>query len=240
MERWDDRTVRLIGDENAAKLAKARVLVVGVGGVGGYAAEMLARTGVGHLTLIDADRVDVTNINRQLIALQSTIGEEKTELFARRFKDINPQIEVDARSLYLSEENVGEILDEGYDYVLDCIDTVAPKCALLRGCADRKMPVISSMGAGGRMDVTKICYRDLWDTANDGLARAVRQNMKRHGRRFSVKCVCSTEAPASSSVVAVNTRNKVSSYGTIATIPAVFGIYMANEVIMKLKQLQKD
>lgn len=233
-ESWDDRTRRLLGDEALARLSGARVLVVGVGGVGGYAAEMLARSGVGSLTLVDADRVAVSNINRQLIALQSTVGESKTAFFAERFRDINPEIEVDAREMYLSEENVGSLLDEGYDYVVDCIDTVAPKVALLLGCADRHIPVISSMGAGGRVDPTKIGYFSLWETREDGLARAVRQRLKRVGRHPSVRVVASTEAPASSSLIDLSQRNKRSSYGTLATIPAIFGIMLANHVILKI------
>lgn len=233
-ERWDDRTRRLLGDDSMERLAAARVLVVGVGGVGGYAAEMLARSGVGSLTLVDADEVAVSNLNRQLIALRSTVGESKTALFAERFADINPEIRVESIQAFMDEENVGEMLDGGYDFVLDCIDTVAPKVALLLGCADRRIPVISSMGAGGRCDPTKIGYFSLWETREDGLARAVRQRMKRLGRRPQIKVVASTETPSSASLVEVGTRSKRTSYGTLATIPAIFGIMMANHAILKL------
>lgn len=234
IERWDDRTERLIGSEGVQILGRSRVLVVGVGGVGGYAAEMLARSGVGHLTLVDADEVSETNLNRQLIALRSTIGMSKTVLFAERFRDINPDITVDDRSEFLSEENVGDILSSGYDYVVDCIDTVAPKVALILGCQDRRIPIISSMGAGGRVDPTKIGYFSLWETREDGLARAVRQRLKRMGRHPSLWVVASVESPLSSSLVAVESRNKRSSYGTLATIPSIFGIMLANHVILKL------
>lgn len=233
-ERWDDRTERLIGAEGVGALGRARVLIVGVGGVGGYAAEMLARSGVGHLTLVDADCVSVSNLNRQLIALRSGLGESKTSLFARRFTDINPLMEVDAREIYLSEENVGEILSEGYDYVVDCIDTISPKVALILGCKERGIPIISSMGAGGRLDPSKAGYFSLWETKEDGLARAVRTRLKRLGKHPSLKVVASTESPLSSSLVAAEGRNKRTSYGTLATVPAVFGILLANHVILKL------
>lgn len=178
-EDRDSRTLALIGEEALSQLHAARVLVVGVGGVGGYAVEMLARTGVGHLTLIDADCVAPSNLNRQLIALESTIGQPKTGIFASRILDINPDIEIDARPEFLQACAVATLLDEGYDFVLDCIDTVAPKVALIAECLRRNIPLISSMGAGGRTDVSKVTYSDLWETREDGLARAVRQRLKR-------------------------------------------------------------
>ncbi|MDE5551570.1 MAG: tRNA threonylcarbamoyladenosine dehydratase [Muribaculaceae bacterium] len=233
-ERWDERTERLLGADAMRRLAESRVLVVGVGGVGGYAAEMLARSGVGHLTLVDSDEVSVTNLNRQLIALGSTVGRSKTELFARRFADINPAISVKGLRLYLTPDNVAELLTEHYDYVVDCIDTVAPKVSLILSSLERGYPIISSMGAGGRTDVTKVGYFSLWDTREDGLARAVRQRLKSLGRKPSLKVVASSEAPSSSSLIDVSERNKRTSYGTLATVPSLFGIYLANYVIKKL------
>ncbi len=230
-EAWDERTRTLIGDDGAARLGAQRVLVVGVGGVGGYAAEMLARAGVGHLTLIDADDVAPSNINRQLIALHSTIGVPKTTLFSRRFKDINPDIEVDARSEYLTPEMVDGLLDEEYDFVIDAIDTVAPKVALISGCLRRGVRIISSMGAGGRLDPSKVVYADLWSTTEDGLARAVRQRLKRLGLRRRLPVVASLEAPHRHAVIDLDLRNKRTSYGTLATIPAIFGIMLAASVI---------
>lgn len=233
-DRWDERTRRLLGDDACERLARCRVLVVGVGGVGGYAAEMLARGGIGHLTLVDADDVDVTNINRQLIALHSTVGKPKTRLFAERFRDIGPEISVDCKQQFLTPENVDEILDEGFDYVLDCIDTVAPKVALIEACMRRKLPIISSMGAGGRVDPTKVCYLDIWQTREDGLARAVRQRLKKDNHRSKLLTISSLEKPSSRSLIEVNTQNKRSSFGTIASIPAIFGIFMANRAILDL------
>lgn len=233
-EQWDDRTRTLIGGDACRRLAEARVLVVGVGGVGGYAAEMLARSGVGHLTLIDADDVAPTNLNRQLIALRSTLGQPKTDLFARRFKDINSGVDVEPLRIFLNPENVDEILDRGFDYVVDAIDTVAPKTSLIAGCLRRGMRIISSMGAGGRLDPTKVGYADLWSTTEDGLARAVRQRLKKMGLRRPLKVVASSEAPRRRSVINLDLPNKRSSYGTLPTIPSLFGIYLASHVIQKL------
>lgn len=233
-EQWDDRTRTLIGGDACRRLAEARVLVVGVGGVGGYAAEMLARSGVGHLTLIDADDVAPTNLNRQLIALRSTLGQPKTDLFARRFKDINSGVDVEPLRIFLTPENVDEILDRGFDYVVDAIDTVAPKTSLIAGCLRRGIRIISSMGAGGRLDPTKVGYADLWSTTEDGLARAVRQRLKKMGLRRPLKVVASSEAPRRRSVIDLDLPNKRSSYGTLPTIPSLFGIYLASHVIQKL------
>lgn len=233
-EDRDSRTLALIGEEALSQLHAARVLVVGVGGVGGYAVEMLARTGVGHLTLIDADCVALSNLNRQLIALESTIGQPKTGLFASRILDINPDIEVDARPEFLQACAVATILDEGYDFVLDCIDTVAPKVALIAECLRRNIPLISSMGAGGRTDVSKVTYSDLWETREDGLARAVRQRLKKMGLRRRLTVVCSTEAPRPGSLLSDERENKRSSYGTTACVPATFGIFMASHALNRL------
>lgn len=233
-ERWNDRTRLLLGESAAARLAAARVFIAGIGGVGGYAAEMLARSGVGHLTLVDADCVSVTNLNRQIIAVIPDIGKPKTDLFERRFLDINPEISVTPLREFISPDNVADMLSEGFDYVIDAIDTVAPKVALLAHCLREKIPVISSMGAGGRVDPTKAGYFDLWETREDGLARAVRQRLKKIGLRRRLDVVASSEAPCSGAVIELDERNKRSSYGTIATIPSVFGILLAAKVINNL------
>lgn len=240
-EKWDDRTVTLLGQEGARCLAHARVLVAGAGGVGGYAIEMLARSGVGHITIIDSDGVAPSNINRQIIALRSTVGRPKTALFAERILDINPECKVTELQTYLTPENVTEILsgtgegdNPGYDYVIDAIDTVAPKCALILECAKKHIPIISSMGAGGRLDPAKVRYGDLWETREDGLARAVRGRLKKTGHRLPLRVVCSDEAPNASAVLSLDLPNKRSSFGTLATIPSLFGIYLASHVINRL------
>ncbi len=231
---WDDRTRLLVGDDGAARLDAARVLVAGVGGVGGYAAEMLARTGVGHLTLVDSDNVAVSNINRQLIATTRTVGRPKVDLFMVRFKEINPAISVTPLLEYITPDNVERLLEPGFDFVIDAIDTVAPKVALLAYCLRHRIPVVSSMGAGGRLHPERVGYFDLWETREDGLARAVRQRLKQVGLRRPLKTVASTEAPRRASVIELDERNKRSSYGTVAPVPAAFGILLASHVINKL------
>lgn len=234
-EVWNSRTLRLIGEEGAAALRQARVLIAGVGGVGGYVAEMLVRSGVGHITLVDSDVVAPSNLNRQLIALRSTLGEPKVEAFCRHAAEINPECRVEVRPQYVTPENVDELLNPDYDFVADCIDTVAPKVALLAGCKDRHIRVISSMGAGGRLDPSQVQYADLWETRQDGLARAVRDAFKRLGRKPSIPVVYSPEAPRTHSLLYETGRdNKRTSYGTLATIPSLFGIYMASYIIRKL------
>lgn len=240
MDSWNARTETLLGVDAVARLAAARVLVAGVGGVGGYAAEMLARTGVGYLTLVDADDVAVSNINRQLIATSDTVGQPKVELFARRFAAINPQVTVTARQEYINAGDVPELLGPGFDYVIDAIDTVAPKVALLQYCLEHRIPVISSMGAGGRVDPTRVGYFDISETRDDGLARVVRQRLRKAGFRKGLRVVASTEAPRRYSVIPLEEMNKKSSFGTIATIPAIFGIYLANHVITRLANLDSE
>lgn len=232
-EAWNSRTETLLGPETVARLGALRVLVVGVGGVGGYAAEMLARTGVRHLTLVDADDVAVSNLNRQIIATRDALGLPKVELLAHRFRDINPDIDVRPLQMYVDTENIGSLLDEGYDYVIDAIDTVAPKLALIRRCLENDIPVISSMGAGGRVDPTKVVYCDIRDTRDDGLARVVRQRLRKAGVNKPLTVVASREVPRRYSLIPIDDPNKKSSFGTIASIPAIFGIYLANHVILQ-------
>ncbi len=235
---WQARTKTLLGHEAIARLSTSQVLVAGVGGVGGYAAEILARTGLGHLTLVDADNVAESNINRQIIATQSSVGESKVELFARRFRDINPDIEVTPIQLYIEHDNVSVLLADGYDFIIDAIDTVTPKIALVTYALKNNIPIISAMGAGGRIDPTKVTYCDISMTRDDGLARVVRQRLRKAGLLKKLTVVASTEPPRRQAVISLQEANKRSSFGTIASIPAIFGIYLANHVILKLTGLQ--
>lgn len=233
-ERWDERTRTLLGEDAVNQLARKRVLIVGCGGVGGYASEMLARSGVGHLTLIDSDCVATSNINRQIIATHDTVGESKVELLAKRFKSINPDISVDARQLFLTPEKVDDLLSESYDMIIDAIDSVAPKVMLLEESLRRHIPVVSSMGAGGRIDPTKCGYFDISETRNDGLAREVRRRLRKAGFSGGLTVVASTESPEQHSILTLDEQFKRSSYGTLATIPAIFGIMLANRAILEL------
>lgn len=238
-ELWDNRSLRLLGAARMERLRNSHVLVAGLGGVGGYAAEMLARTGVGMLTLIDADNVAESNLNRQLIALRSNIGMPKALLFAERFHDINPALSISTHMEYITPDNVESFLKPRKpDFVIDAIDTVAPKAALISYCQTSGIPIISSMGAGGRIDPTKIVYTDLWSTRDDGLAKAVRARLKKLGVKLPLHVVASTEPAQSHSLIPIEGGiNKKSSYGTIATIPSIFGIMLASHVINHLAQL---
>lgn len=231
---WYSRTEALLGPEGVEKLRGARVLIAGIGGVGGYAAETLVRSGIGELTIVDADTVAHSNLNRQLIALRSTLGLSKVEAAARRYLDINPECRVSPCQQFLTPENIAGLQVSDYDFVADCIDTVAPKVALLRSCLQAKVPVISSMGAGGRTDPTRVIYSTLWETREDGLARAVRAAFKKIGTRPRLPVVCSTEAPKRPALLMVEEQGKRSSFGTLATIPAIFGLYIANYIILKI------
>lgn len=234
-DSWDSRTRLLIGDVAANRLGAASVLVAGLGGVGGYVAEMLARSGVGCLVLIDADNVAPSNINRQLIADIGTVGMPKTELWRQRLTAINPAIRIDARQEFISPDNVPELLDLRPDFVADAIDTVAPKVSLLAGCVQAGIRLISSMGAGGRLDPAQVRYGTLDVTAGDGLARTLRSRLRKMDVCLrSIPVVWSTEMPERRAVIDLDERNKRSSFGTLASIPALFGIYMANYIIRQI------
>ena len=245
-ESWTDRTELLLGKDKMQCLREAHVLVVGVGGVGAYAAEMLCRAGVGEMTIIDADTVNTTNINRQLPATHSTIGQSKVEVLAQRFRDINPCIKLHALCQYLKEEEVSDLLSGNnnsqfsifnfqFDYVIDAIDTIAPKCALIIEAMRRGIPIASSMGAGAKSDITQIRFADIWDTYHCGLAKAVRTRLKKAGIRKSLPVVFSTEQADRNAIITVEgEQNKKSTTGTISYMPAVFGCYLAEYVIRKI------
>ena len=236
MEDWQQRTELLVGSEKLHRLHRAHVWVAGLGGVGAYAAEMLCRAGIGKMTLIDADRIQPSNINRQLPALHSTIGMPKAEVLGKRFLDINPQLELHALELYLNEENIPGLLDRARpDFIIDAIDTVAPKCSLIHCAQERDIPIISSMGAGAKTDITQIRFADLWETYHCGLSKAVRKRLQKMGRKRKLPVVFSTEqANPAAILLTPNEPNKKSTTGTICYMPAVFGCYLAEYVIRNL------
>ncbi len=233
---WTERTALLLGEDKVHLLSESHVLVVGVGGVGAYAAEMLCRAGVGELTLVDADTVQPSNINRQLPATHSTIGRPKVEVLAGRFRDINPEIRIHTLSIYLKEDAVGDLLDDArYSFIVDAIDTIAPKCALIMEAMHRGIPIVSSMGAGAKSDITQIRFADLWDTYHCGLAKAVRTRLRKAGMRRSLPVIFSTEQADRRAIVTVDDeQNKKSTAGTVSYMPAVFGCYLAAYVIRHL------
>lgn len=233
---WQQRTELLLGKEKMERLRRAHVLVVGLGGVGAYAAEMLCRAGVGQMTIVDADTVQPTNINRQLPALHSTLGKPKAEVLAERFRDINPDLQLRVLSLYLKDEAIPELLDNNrFDFIVDAIDTVSPKCYLIYHALRRGIKIVCSMGAGAKRDITQIRFADLGETYHCGLSKAVRKRLQKMGVKRKVPVVFSTEQADPNAVVLVdNEQNKKSTTGTISYMPAVFGCYLAEYVIRKL------
>ena len=202
MEDWKQRTRLLLGEEKMERLQQAHVLVVGLGGVGAYAAEMICRAGVGRMTIVDADTVQPTNINRQLPALHSTMGREKAEVLAARFKDINPDIQLTVLPVFLKDDNIPELLDAArYDFIVDAIDTLAPKCYLIAEALKRHIKIVSSMGAGAKSDITQIRFADIWDTYHCGLSKAVRKRLQKLGIKRKLPVVFSTEQADRKSVV---------------------------------------
>ena len=232
---WQERTRLLLGEEKLSIINGAHVLVVGLGGVGAYAAEMLARAGVGHLTLADADTVGESNINRQLIALHSTIGRAKTEILAERLRDINPNIVLTIHTEYIRDEKTWELLDEAkYDYVVDCIDTLSPKVNLILGSLERGYKLVSSMGAGAKTDPTKIEVKDIGKSHHCPLAHMLRKRLHKQGVRSGFWAVFSPEPVREGSMIIAEETNKKSNVGSISYIPASFGCVCASVVIRDL------
>ena len=232
---WQERTRLLLGDEKLAKIQQSHVLVVGLGGVGAYAAEMLVRAGVGEMTIADADTVGESNINRQLIALHSTIGRDKTSVLADRLRDINPNIRLHIHTEYIRDEKTYELLDESkYDYVVDCIDTLSPKVNLIAGALERGYPLVSSMGAGAKTDPTLMEIKDISKTHHCPLAHMLRKRLHKIGIRKGFKAVFSAEPPVEGAMVLCEEQNHKSQVGTVAYMPATFGIACASVVVRKL------
>ena len=222
-QSWNSRTSLLFGEGALDALAESSVLVVGVGGVGAYAAEMICRAGVGKLTIVDADCVSETNINRQLVALHSTVGERKVDVLERRLLDINPKLELTKYCEFLKDERVEQLLDsDRFDYVIE-------------SALERKLPLISSMGAGAKSDITQIKIADISKSFNCNLAKAVRKRLSKLGIKKGFMCVFSTEIADEKAVLLIdNEQNKVSTTGTVSYMPATFGNYISYYVIRSL------
>ena len=236
MEDWKQRTGLLFGQEKMERMTSAHVLVVGLGGVGAYAAEMICRAGVGQMTIVDADTVQPSNINRQFPALHSTINKEKAEVLAQRFLDINPDIKLTVLPIFLKDENIPELLDAAkYDFIVDAIDTLSPKCFLIYHALERKIKIVSSMGAGAKSDITQVRFADIRDTYHCGLSKAVRKRLQKMGVKRKLPVVFSTEQANPDAVILTeDEQNKKSTCGTVSYMPAVFGCYLAEYVIKRL------
>lgn len=233
--KWNHRTEMLIGPENSELLRGKHVLVAGLGGVGAYATEMLARAGVGKLTILDGDAVAPSNRNRQLLALRSTEGERKTELMAARLYDINPDLEVIALDEFIKGERINELLSRPFDYVVDAIDTLSPKVFFIIEALKNNQNLVSSMGAGGKFDPSMISAVDISKTHGCKLAFYIRKRLQKFDIRSGFTAVFSPEPIEKERIIRTEgEQNKKSTVGTISYMPAMFGCYCASVVIRDL------
>ena len=234
MAKWQERAQLLFKTEGLNKLKNANVLVVGLGGVGSFAAEFLVRAGVGNITIVDGDVVDITNINRQLPALHSTIGMPKVTIVGNRLMDINPELNLVRVEEFLSPERAMEIVSEEFDYVLDCIDSITPKLNLIIAAKRKRVKIISSMGAGGKMEASKVKVTDISKSENCFLAKTMKRRLK-EVKIDKLKVVFSSEIQAESSLKLTDGNNfKKSFYGTNSWMPGLFGLYAAETVVKYL------
>lgn len=233
---WNTRTELLLGADRMELLAHSHVLVVGLGGVGAYAAEQICRAGIGRMTIVDADLVNESNINRQLPALHSTLGMPKAEVVARRLLDINPRLKLTVVNEFLRDERTEEILSAcKYDFVVDAIDSLSPKVFLLYHALSRKIPVVSSMGAGAKIDPAQVQIADISKSSNCALAKVVRKRLRGMGIEKGIPVVFSTEMANPGAIIEIdNEQCKRSTAGTVSYMPAIFGCYLASYVIRNI------
>ena len=223
------RSALVLGDDSMKKLSSSHVIVFGLGGVGGYVVEALARTGVGHLDLVDNDEVSLSNLNRQIYALHSTVGKDKVDVAADRVLDINPDCIVTKHKIFYLPETADQINLSDFDYIVDCIDTVSAKIELVMRAKEADVPIISSMGTGNKLDPSKLKIADVSKTSVCPLARVMRQELRKRGI-YHLKCVFSTEEPATVSIESGSRHVP----GSVAFVPSVTGLMLAGEVIKDL------
>ena len=229
---WQQRTEILMGKEGVNALSEAKVAVIGLGGVGAYAAEMLCRAGVGSLILLDSDVVSLTNKNRQLLASGSTIGRSKCEVMSSRLKDINGAVMLTEINEYLEPDNVEQLIGKlQIDFLIDAIDTLSPKIALIKYCREKGIPLVSSMGAGAKYDATAVRLADISRSYNCPLAYILRKKLRKEGISKGFDVVFSEELPQKDAIIPVEERNKKSMTGTVSYLPAVFGCVCAQAAI---------
>ncbi len=232
---WQERTELLLGSGKLERLKKSNVLVVGLGGVGAVAAEMICRAGVGKMTIVDGDNVEISNRNRQLPALVSTTGVPKAQILEQRFRDINPEIDLTVLNEFICDHRTEELLDsQSFDYVVDAIDTLSPKVFLVHHSYQRGLRIVSSMGAGGKLDPSQVRTADISATYNCKLARMMRKRLSRLGIPKGVKVVFSPEPVDEKAVRHEEAQNKKSTVGTISYMPAVFGCFISSIAIRDL------
>ena len=236
-DSWLERSRLLFGPDALEKLRASHVLVIGLGGVGAFAAEMICRAGIGKMTIIDADQLDLSNLNRQLPALRSTVGLSKSAVMAQRLRDINPLLELVAIEEFVRDERIFELLAGKFDYVVDAIDTLSPKVFIIRSCVENGLNIVSSMGSGGKVDPGQVQLGDIAESYNCALARMIRKRLHRLGVYSGVKVVFSSEPVRKSAVRRFDDFEKVnqkSMVGTVSYMPAVFGCFCASAVIRDL------
>ncbi len=237
MTNSNSRTELLLGEPAVARLKDANILCVGVGGVGGHAAEMLVRAGIGHMTIVDGDKVDESNLNRQIVATTGTIGMSKVDAMKERLLQINPDLEITAIEKFLLDSDIEPLLSSNrYDFIADAIDSVATKCRLIESAFERSIPIVSSMGAGARTDISRIHMDKLGNTHHDGLAKAVRKRIGNANISNSLDVVFSSEEPNPNAVAQSAEGLRKATVGTVSWIPASFGCHMARHIILKLTE----
>jgi len=240
---WFARTEQLLGTETYERIKNARIGIYGLGGVGGFACEALARAGVGHLRLVDHDLVGASNLNRQILAMRSSLGTPKVEAARKRVLDINPECHVDTRQLFLNNDTVEQLVDDSLDIVVDAIDSVNAKAALLESATRLGLRAVSSMGAGGKLDMGQIQAGDLSESFGCPLARMIRKRLSKRGIKEGIRCVFSpepcqnTRLPDPKDLEAQVGHGRVRTpIGTISYMPAAFGLRVAQEALSLLMQ----
>jgi len=230
------RTQLMLGEEKVENLIHKNVLIIGLGGVGGICAEMIVRAGVGKMTIVDNDKIDASNINRQIPALHSTVDQQKAKVLGQRLKDINPLLDLTIMEVFIKEQITSDLLDStNWDYVVDCIDTLSAKVFLIKGCLDRKLPVISSLGAGGKVDPSQISIVDISQTHECNLAKYVRKRLQSLGIKKGLQVVFSPEKVDQTKIIETEKAfPKKSIIGTLSYMPAIFGCTVASVVIRNL------
>lgn len=232
---WLERMELLTGSENLCKILNARVLVVGLGGVGSFAAEFLARAGIGSMVIVDGDRVDPSNKNRQLVALDSTVGELKASVMGERLLDINPDMKLEMVARFLEPDDMALLIDSGFDWVLDCIDSIQPKLELIQVCQDKGVRFISSMGAGGKTDPGRVRVVRLAEARNCPFAQQIRKTLRRRQRAVDFEVVSSDQETVRDALQHTDgSRYKKSFYGTISYMPAQYGLHLSAYVLGQL------
>lgn len=234
---WLSRTELLIGKEKLNKLVNSHVLVVGMGGVGSFAAEFVCRAGVGQMTIVDGDIVDPSNRNRQLPALATTHGQSKADIMAERLLAINPELKLRSIKEFITPEKVADVLDTDYDYVVEAIDSITPKITFIKAAYEKGLRIVSSMGAGAKLDPTQLRVVDISKTYNCPFAQQIRKKLKESNIRKGIKVVFSPEEPIKESLMLTDGSNfKKSAYGTISYLPATFGACVASVAIRDLME----